>query len=88
MEDLFHGIGSFFIIIFGFIMLIVGIFPAIIWISSSFAALYESVLQRERKACGANCSVKISDNESSYKESYLIYLLNSIQVIRSLNGLY
>jgi len=28
-------------------MLIVGIFPAIIWISSSFAALYESVLKEK-----------------------------------------
>jgi hypothetical protein len=39
----FMGIISFFIIIFGLIMLIVGIFPALVWISSSFAALYESV---------------------------------------------
>jgi len=40
----FMGIISFFIIIFGLIMLFVGIFPAIIWISSSFATLYESVI--------------------------------------------
>jgi uncharacterized membrane protein len=37
------GISSFFIIIFGLMLFIVGIFPAIIWISSSFASLYESV---------------------------------------------
>jgi hypothetical protein len=44
----FMGFVSIFIVIFGLIMLIVGIFPALIWISSSFAALYESVLrQRE-----------------------------------------
>jgi hypothetical protein len=45
----FIGFASFFIIIFGLIMLIVGIFPAIIWISSSFAALYESVLREKEK---------------------------------------
>ena len=45
----FMGIASFFIIIFGLIMLIVGIFPAMIWISSSFAALYESVLRVKEK---------------------------------------
>jgi hypothetical protein len=37
------GITSFFILIFGLMLFIVGIFPAIIWISSSFASLYESV---------------------------------------------
>jgi hypothetical protein len=45
----FMGIISIFIIIFGLIMLIVGIFPAIIWISSSFASLYESVLKEKEK---------------------------------------
>jgi uncharacterized membrane protein len=39
------GCASIFIVIFGLLMLIVGIFPAIIWISSSFASLYESVLR-------------------------------------------
>ncbi len=39
----FMGFTSIFICIFGLILLIVGIFPAIIWISGSFAALYESV---------------------------------------------
>ncbi|HUX95124.1 MAG TPA: hypothetical protein VMV47_05265 [Bacteroidales bacterium] len=39
----FMGIVSFFIIIFGLALVIVGIFPAIIWVSSSFASLYESV---------------------------------------------
>ncbi len=38
------GFVSIFIIILGLILFIVGIFPAIIWVSSSFAALYESVL--------------------------------------------
>jgi hypothetical protein len=41
------GVASIFIVIFGFILLIVGIFPAIIWIESSFAALYESVLREK-----------------------------------------
>jgi hypothetical protein len=39
----FMGIVSFFILIFGFALIIVGIIPAIIWVSSSFASLYESV---------------------------------------------
>jgi len=30
-------------------MLIVGIFPAIMWIGSSFASLYESVLREKEK---------------------------------------
>ncbi|MCX6321863.1 MAG: hypothetical protein NTX93_08720 [Bacteroidia bacterium] len=45
----FMGFVSIFIVIFGLIMLIVGIFPAIIWISSSFAALYESVLREKEQ---------------------------------------
>jgi len=43
------GFISIFIIIFGFFMLIVGIFPAIIWVSSSFASLYESVLRAKEQ---------------------------------------
>jgi hypothetical protein len=47
----FMGFVSIFIILFGLIMMIVGIFPAIIWVSGSFAALYESVLrEKERPA--------------------------------------
>jgi len=43
----FMGFVSIFIFIFGLCMLIVGIFPAIIWICSSFASLYESVLKEK-----------------------------------------
>jgi hypothetical protein len=39
----FMGFVSIFIVIFGLLMLIVGIFPALIWICTSFATLYESV---------------------------------------------
>ncbi len=49
----FMAIASFFICIFGLMLLIVGIFPAIIWISSSFAALYESVLREKEKPAEA-----------------------------------
>jgi hypothetical protein len=45
----FMGFVSIFIVIFGLIMLFVGIFPALIWISSSFASLYESVLREKEK---------------------------------------
>jgi hypothetical protein len=45
----FMGIISFFIILFGLILMIVGIFPAIVWVSGSFAALYESVLREREK---------------------------------------
>jgi uncharacterized membrane protein len=45
----FMGIASFFIIIFGLILMIVGVLPAAIWVASSFASLYESVL-REKEA--------------------------------------
>jgi hypothetical protein len=45
----FMGFVSIFIVIFGLLMLIVGIFPAIMWICSSFAALYESVLREKEK---------------------------------------
>jgi hypothetical protein len=44
---------SIFIVIFGLLMLIVGVFPAIAWIGSSFAALYESVLREKEKPAGA-----------------------------------
>lgn len=38
---------SFFLGIVGLIMLVVGILPVIIWVKSSFASLYESVLQEK-----------------------------------------
>ncbi len=44
------GIVSFFIIIFGLVLLIIGIFPAIIWTSSAFAVLYEDVLNEKGEA--------------------------------------
>jgi hypothetical protein len=43
------GFVSIFIVIFGLLMLIVGIFPAMIWICSSFASLYEAVLREKEK---------------------------------------
>lgn len=43
------GFISIFIVILGLCLLIVGIFPAVIWICSSFAALYESVLREKEK---------------------------------------
>jgi hypothetical protein len=45
----FMGFVSIFIVIFGLLMLIIGIFPAIMWIESSFASLYESVLREKEK---------------------------------------
>jgi hypothetical protein len=45
----FMGLTSFFIFIFGLILMFVGVFPAMIWISSSFAALYQSVLLEKEK---------------------------------------
>jgi len=45
----FMGFVSIFIVIFGLCMIIIGIFPAIMWICSSFAALYESVLKEKEK---------------------------------------
>jgi hypothetical protein len=43
------GFVSFFIIIFGFALVFVGVFPALIWIKSSFASLYQSVLLEKEK---------------------------------------
>jgi len=45
----FMFITSFFIAIFGLLLFLIGIFPAMIWICSSFAALYESVLREKEK---------------------------------------
>jgi hypothetical protein len=45
----FMGFVSIFIIIFGLILLIIGIFPAIIWVWSSFATLYQSILKEKEK---------------------------------------
>ncbi len=47
------GFVSIFIFIFGLILLIVGVFPAMIWICSSFATLYESVLRDKEKPAAA-----------------------------------
>lgn len=49
----FMGLVSFFIIIFGLCLLIVGIFPALIWVASSFASLYQSVLNEKEPAPAA-----------------------------------
>jgi hypothetical protein len=46
----FMGFTSIFIILFGLLLLIVGIFPAIMWVCSSFATLYESVLNEKEKS--------------------------------------
>jgi hypothetical protein len=43
------GLVSFFIIIFGLCLFIIGIFPAIMWVSCSFATLYQSVLIEKEK---------------------------------------
>ena len=43
------GFVSFFICIFGLALFLVGILPASIWISSSFASLYQSVLNEKEK---------------------------------------
>lgn len=43
----FMAITSFFIAIFGLMLCFVGIFPAMVWIRSSFACLYESVLREK-----------------------------------------
>jgi hypothetical protein len=45
----FMGFVSIFIVLFGLILMIVGIFPAIIWVSSAFASLYQSVLLEKEK---------------------------------------
>lgn len=42
------GVLSFFIIVLGFIMLIVGLFPAAMWVSSTFASLYHSIDHQEK----------------------------------------
>ncbi|MGA1976301.1 MAG: hypothetical protein ABSG89_00440 [Bacteroidales bacterium] len=49
----FMGFVSIFIIIFGLILIIVGILPAIMWVSGSFASLYQSVLNEKEKTAEA-----------------------------------
>ena len=49
----FMGFASIFIAIFGLILFIIGIFPALMWIGSSFAALYESVLKEKEPVAEA-----------------------------------
>jgi len=45
------GVVSFFVVIAGLLCLIVGIIPAVIWISSAFATIYQTVLnEKEAKA--------------------------------------
>jgi hypothetical protein len=43
------GFVSIFLVIFGLMMLLIGIFPALIWIDSSFATLYESVIREKER---------------------------------------
>jgi hypothetical protein len=43
------GLTSFFIVILGLCLVIVGVFPALIWVASSFASLYQSVLIEKEK---------------------------------------
>lgn len=43
------GFVSIFIFILGFCLLFIGVFPAVMWISASFASLYESVLRDKEK---------------------------------------
>lgn len=45
----FMGFVSFFIWVFGLALLLVGVLPATIWIKSSFASLYQSVLLEKEK---------------------------------------
>jgi hypothetical protein len=45
----FMGFTSIFIILFGLILLIIGIFPAIIWVAGSFASLYQSIILEKEK---------------------------------------
>lgn len=40
-------ITSFFIIVLGLICLIVGIFPALMWVKAAFASLYQSILEEK-----------------------------------------
>ena len=47
------GLVSFFIIIFGLILFFIGVFPAIMWVSCSFASLYQSVLLEKEKPAEA-----------------------------------
>jgi len=43
----FMGFVTFFLGIFGLTLMVVGILPVIIWVKSSFASLYEAVLQEK-----------------------------------------
>jgi uncharacterized membrane protein len=43
------GLASFFIFIFGLSLFLIGVFPAMMWISCSFATLYQSVLLEKEK---------------------------------------
>jgi hypothetical protein len=49
----FMGFVSIFIALFGLVLMFVGILPAIVWISSSFASLYESVLREKEQPAEA-----------------------------------
>jgi hypothetical protein len=47
------GVVSFFLIIFGLILMIVGVFFAAMWISAAFASLYYSIDEKEKAALEA-----------------------------------
>ncbi len=45
----FMGFTSIFIFLFGILLLFIGVFPASMWIGSSFASLYESVTRENKQ---------------------------------------
>ncbi len=45
----FMGFTSIFIFLFGILLLLIGVFPAAMWIGSSFASLYESVTREKEQ---------------------------------------
>ena len=49
----FMGFISIFIILLGLLLMIVGIFPAIMWVNCAFASLYESVLREKEEPVAA-----------------------------------
>ncbi len=63
------GVVSFFIAIAGFLCLIIGIIPAVIWINSAFSTIYQTVLNQKEDSASPLPSPQREDDSATSADS-------------------
>ena len=48
------GVVSFFIVLGGLLLLVVGIFPALVWVNAAFASIYQAALNEKESVRNGN----------------------------------